>query len=246
MRPLPEWLYSRYAHAYDAYREDLWSLDDAMRLWGDGQARANAVVSELRKRGHGVLLGREGRKRLYRLLSPEDFLFAFLHVPGLGQVQAEAYRPLIVKALARLRSGLGSRLVAVGLYGSVARGTPSKTSDVDLYAVADWASGHFSGRLDEALSTMTSLKEERLRLLRAGIVTDTSVRPVDREEATRFHSLQLDLSLDGIPLYDPASFLSGTWARMRVWLEKMGAERVETEKGWFWRLDPGLEVGSKV
>lgn len=246
MEPLPEWLYSRYARAYDSYGEERWSLKDAMGLWGDDQGRANAVVSELRKRGHGVLLGREGRRRLYRLLSPEDSLFAFLHVPNLERVQPEAYRPLIVKALRGLRSGLQGRLVSVGLYGSLARGSPSKTSDVDLYVVADWVSDYLSGRVDEALSHLKGLEEERIRLLRAGIVTDVSIHPVTRKEAGRFYSLLLDLSRDGIVLYDPSGFLAGTWARVRGWLERNGAERVGTGKGWFWRLDPGLEVGSRV
>ncbi len=246
MEPLPDWLYSRYARAYDSYREEGWSLVEAMRLWGDDQGRANAVVSELRKRGHAVLLGREGRRRLYRLLSPEDFMFAFLHAPNLVRVRAECYRPLIVKALRGLRSGLRERLVSVGLFGSVARGSPLKHSDVDLYVVADWVSARPPGRLDEALVYLKGLEEERLRLLRTGIATDVSIHPVNRDEAGRFSSLQLDLPMDGLVLYDSEGFLMDNWSRMRIWLEKKGAERVETNKGWFWRLDPNLEIGARV
>ncbi len=217
-----------------------------MRVWRDGEGRANAVVSELRKRGHAVVLGRLGRKRLYRLLSSEDFLFAFLYSPNVERVRAEQYRPLIVKALRGLRSGLQERLVAVGLYGSLARGTPSKNSDVDLYVVADWRSGRLSGRVDEAVSSVRGLEEERLRLSQVGIVADVSIHPVTREEARSFYSLHLDLSREGVVLYDPTGFLGETWFRMRAWLVKRGVERVETEKGWFWRLDPGIEIGSKV
>ena len=217
-----------------------------MRVWGDGEGRANAVVSELRRRGHGVVLGRLGRRRLYRLLSPEDFQFAFLYSPNLERVRAEEYRPLIVKALRGLRSGLQERLVAVGLYGSLARGTPSKTSDVDLYVVADWRSQRLSGRVDEAISSVGGLEEERLRLSRVGITADMSIHPVDRGEARSFYSLHLDLSWEGIVLYDPTGLLAETWSRMRTWSGKRGVERVETEKGWFWRLDPGMEIGSRV
>ncbi len=217
-----------------------------MRVWGDAQGRANAVVSELRRRGHGVVLGRLGRRRLYRLLSPEDFQFAFLYSPNLERVRAEEYRPLIVKALRGLRSGLHERLVSVGLYGSLARGSPSKTSDVDLYVVADWKSQRLSSRVDEAISSLMGLEEERLRLSRVGITADVSIRPVGREEARSFYSLHLDLSREGIVLYDPSEFLAETWSRMRTWLGKRGAERVETEKGWFWRLDPEMEIGSRV
>ncbi len=221
-------------------------LADAMKLWGDDEGRANAVVSELRERGHAVVLAREGRVRRYRLVSPEDFLFAFVHIPNLGRVHAEAYRPVIVKAVRGLRKGLGSRLVSAGLFGSVARGSPSKTSDVDLYVVGDWKSTSRSQRLDEVFPHLRMLDEERLRLLGCGIATDASVYPVTREEAVRFHSLHLDLSREGIVLYDPTGFLSTAWARLRVWLEKKGAERVQTGEAWFWRLDPGLEVGSRV
>ncbi len=217
-----------------------------MRIWGDSRRRANAVVSELRRRGHGVVLGRMGRKRLYRLLSQEDFQFAFLHSPSVERVQTESYRPLIVKALRSLRSGLQERLVSVGLFGSLARGTPSKTSDVDLYVVADWNSERFSARVDEAISSVGGLEEERLRLSRVGITADVSIHPVGRDEAGSFYSLHLDLSREGIVLFDPTGFLWETWSRMRTWLAKRGAERVETANGWFWRLDPWIEVGSRV
>ncbi len=246
MQPLPDWLYRRYARLYDFQGEEPWLLADAMQLWGDDEGRANAVVSEFRERGHAVVLAREGRIRHYRLVSPEDFLFAFVHMPSLGRVQAEAYRPVIVKAVRGLRKGLGSRLVSAGLFGSVARGSPSKTSDVDLYVVGDWKSASRSQRLDEIFAHLRILDEERLRLLDNGIATDASIYPVSREEAVRFHSLHLDLSKEGIVLYDPTGFLSMAWARLRVWLDRKGAERVQMGETWYWRLDPGLEVGSRV
>jgi predicted nucleotidyltransferase len=246
MQPLPDWLYRRYARLYDYRGEESWVLADAMGLWGDGEGRANAVVSELRKRGHVVVMAREGRVRRYRLVSPGDFLFSFVHLPSLELVKAEAYRPMIVKAVRGLKEGLGTRLVSVGLFGSVARGTPTKTSDVDLYVVGDWESMNKSRRLDEVFPCLRTLDQERVRLLNSGLATDASVYPVSREEAVRFHSLHLDLSVEGIVLYDPTGFLSQAWARLRVWLERKGAERVQTGETWFWRLDPGLEVGSRV
>ena len=246
MQPLPDWLYRRYAKLYDYRGEDPWQLADAMGLWGDGEGRANAVVSELRERGHAVVLAREGRVRRYRLVCPGDFLFSFVHIPSLGRVEAEAYRPLIIKAVRVLREGLGTRLVAVGLFGSVARGSPSKTSDVDLYVVGDWKSAGRSQRLDEVFPYLRILDEERVRLLSGGMATDASVYPVSRDEAVRFHPLHLDLSREGIVLYDPSGFLSGAWERLRLWLERKGAERVQTRETWYWRLDPGLRVGSRI
>lgn len=219
-------------------------MRDAALLWNDSSGRANAVVSELRSRGHAVLLKRECRTRVYRLVSPLDFLFAFLHLPGLERVRAEAYKPLIIKTVRGLRSGLGSRLTSVGLFGSVARDEALGTSDVDLYVVADWKKAGLSERLDEVFPSLRVINEERLLLLRRGIATDVSVYPISVDEALRFHPLQLDLSREGIVLYDPERFLERTWSRLRVWLARKGARRVETEKGWFWQLDPGLEVGT--
>ncbi len=246
MQPLPDWLYRRYARLYDDQGEEPWLLAYAMELWGDDEGRANVVVSELRERGHAVVLAREGRVRRYRLVCPEDFLFAFVHLPNLERVRPEAYRPMIVKAVRGLRDGLGSKLTSVGLFGSVARGRPSKTSDVDLYVVGDWRSASISERLDEVFPHLKKLDEERLRLLSSGIATDASVYPVSREETVRFHSLHLDLSREGIAVYDPTGFLFAAWARLRLWLEKKGVERVQAGETWYWRLDPGLEVGSRI
>ena len=246
MKPLPGWLYSRYAKIFDRYGEDSWTLQDAVRAWGDSTSRANVVVSEFRKRGHAVLLKRARRTRFYRLISPSDFLFSSLYVPNLDRVGAEAYKPIILKTVRSIRAGFGSRLVAVGLFGSVARGQASRTSDVDLYMVADWKTGRLSERLDEALPFLKAIDEERSLMLQNGFATDVSIYPASRDDASHFHPLQLDLSVEGIVLYDTQGFLEETWARLRSWLSRKRVQRVETDKGWFWQLDPRMEVGSAI
>lgn len=88
--------------------------------------------------------------------------------------------------------------------------------------------------------------EERFFLVEQGIVTDASVYPVTPEESLRFHSLQLDLSHEGIVIYDTEGFLARAWEGLRTWLARQGVRRVQTEGGWFWQLDPETEVGSLI
>ena len=217
-----------------------------MRVWGDSLTRGNVVVSEMRRRGHAVLLKREGRTRFYRLISPLDFLFAFLYLAGLGQVRAEAYKPIIVKAVRSLKAGFGPGLIAVGLFGSVARGAASRTSDVDLYVVAEWKTRRLPERLDEVLPLLGAVDQERSLMLQDGFSTDVSIYPASREDAARFSPLQLDLSNEGIVLYDTQGFLEENWTRLRVWLSQKGVRRVEAGNGWFWQIDPEVEVGSAI
>jgi predicted nucleotidyltransferase len=246
MRPLPEWLYIRYAKLYDRYGEEAWTLHDAISTWHDPVARANVVVSMLRSRGHAILFRREGQFRLYRLVNPEDFLFSSIHLPNLDQVQVEAYKPIIIKTIKNLKSSLGPKLVAVGLFGSVARGTPSRTSDVDLYVVADWKNLRLSQRIEEIIPYMNPLDDELSRMYRNGFMTQVAPRPANKIDAGRFQPLHLDFSTDGIIIYDPETFLENTWKHLKTWLTKNNIQRFETEDGyWYWRLDPNIEIGAR-
>jgi len=99
---------------------------------------AKAVVSELYR--HGLLTIFERRRpRIYRLISPECFILLASGEVRKVEIPQERYLELIYACFRALRKIINLKSLAV--YGSVARGTASKNSDLDLLVV----SGDFKG-----------------------------------------------------------------------------------------------------
>jgi len=53
----------------------------------------------------------------------------------MGKLGLETYRPLLNRLLALLQEQMGDHLLAVALYGSIARGQGKPASDIDLLIV---------------------------------------------------------------------------------------------------------------
>jgi predicted nucleotidyltransferase len=128
----------------------------------------------------------------------------------------------VADALAR---GLGERLVGVVLFGSVARGEGSPTSDLDVLVVAEGLPGRFLERLRD----LRALVPARLRGR-----TSLVIRTPD-EFAEAFPSLYLDIALDGIILHDRGGYMQGRLERIRALVGDAGLSRVRTPTGFFWR-----------
>ena len=155
-------------------------------------------------------------------------------------------KPLTDRLLSDLRAVLAERLVAVALYGSVARQVARPTSDIDLFLV------HHGDR-HHALCTFVEV-EIRLRddpvtdTLRARGVP-TKPMPVFRSEAGLADTpwLLLDIAHHGIMLFDPRGVLTRKLEYVRKRLAELGSRRVELDDGsWYWDLKPDLRPGEIV
>ena len=155
-------------------------------------------------------------------------------------------KPLTDRLLTDLRAVLGERLVAMALYGSVARQTARPTSDIDLFIV------HRGDRHD----TLCSFVEVEIRIrddpltgtLRAR-GAPTKPMPIFRSEAGLADTpwLLLDIAHHGIMLFDPRGVLTRKLAYVRKRLAELGSRRIELADGsWYWDLKPDLRPGEIV
>ena len=145
-----------------------------------------------------------------------------------------------------LRAELDERLVAVALYGSVARGEAQPESDIDLFVV------HRGDRL----SVAHSFVEVELELRDAALTTELEARGIPTNPMPVFRSepgladtpwLLLDISHHGIILFDPRQVLSAKLASLRRRLVELGSRRIELADGsWYWDLKPDLRPGEIV
>lgn len=160
-----------------------------------------------------------------------------------SRVRLEAAR-VITEALLGL---LGERLVSVVLYGSVSRMEVHELSDIDLLIVLDNAPMSRFERLKifEEAERRVEEKLERLER-RHGVRIDFSPIIKSREEAGKFTPLYLDLTEDGVILYDREGFMKSVLGRVRRRLLELGAKRVWRGKKWYWVLKPRIKPGEVI
>jgi predicted nucleotidyltransferase len=142
-----------------------------------------------------------------------------------------------------LKEQLGESLIAVVLFGSVARGEATSHSDIDLLVVA---SGLPESRLARqlCLERADDLLEPRLQALRRqGILTGFSPLLKTPQEAARVTPLYFDLLQDALILYDREGFFSAVLERLRASFQRLGARRVKRGKIRYWELKPDYTPG---
>lgn len=141
---------------------------------------------------------------------------------------------------------LGSALVSVVLYGSVARGEAGVTSDIDLLVVCDGlAEGRFA-RL-RLLEPAEHAVEPMLGDLRArGIHSRVAVIARTPAEAQHIIPLYLDMVEDATLLHDPSGFFAAVLARLRTRLAALGAERRRRGRVRYWVLKRDFVPGEVI
>jgi predicted nucleotidyltransferase len=163
---------------------------------------------------------------------------------GLRPDVLEGYRKVAGVVRVSLEGLLSERLVSVVLFGSVARGDVSDTSDIDLLIVAKNLPDSRFERMklfDEA----EDLCRDELKAIcdHYGITASFSSIMKDIEEAGRASPLYLDIVEDGVILYDRDDFMKNVLERLRRKLRELGARRVWRGKRWHWVLKPEVRVG---
>ncbi len=155
-------------------------------------------------------------------------------------------KPLTDRLLTDLRAVLGERLVAMALYGSVARQAARPTSDIDLFIV-------HRGDRHEALCSFVEveigLRDDPLTAKLRTRGAPTKPMPVFRSETSLADTpwLLLDIAHHGIVLFDPRDVLARKLAHVRKRLAELGSRRIELGDGsWYWDLKPDLRPGEIV
>lgn len=136
----------------------------------------------------------------------------------------EDYREAVDRFVHAVTDRLGDRLVSVVLYGSVARGTPKKGSDVDLLVVVEGLPNGVTPRL-ELLRGPTDEAERVLRETRPeGWISVATRTP---EEVHHGGPLFYDMTIDGEReiLVDRGGFLASWLDEVRRRMIALGAHR---------------------
>lgn len=148
----------------------------------------------------------------------------------------------------QLTQELDGGIVSIVLYGSVARGTATPGSDIDLLVVLEEASNSYFDRLEPVGSIVIRIRNEDCwkDLLDKGFTPEINVLVLSREEADQNRYLYLDMIEDAQILADKGGFFHGRLKKLERRLNELGARRVPIDGNWYWDLKPDLRKGETV
>ncbi len=241
---IPRWLGECYSKLYLKFGQEPFTFSEARDFLSFSENKLSVAFSKLHSK-RILLVFKRGKPRLYRLLDPENFIFmASGAVKNVERVASEKYLKLILDCLRALLKTI--ELESFAVYGSVARGSASNYSDVDILIVSDSLKGSLASRIDKLYHLEDELEE--LKWLRKhGIYTSLSFYPLRRDEAQRLPLLFLDLTEEAAIIYDRNGFLEAVLLEFRGRLLRQGAKRVILDrKHWYWDLKPDYKFGEKV
>lgn len=145
----------------------------------------------------------------------------------------EAERHLAQRFVEALKEAMGERLLAVALFGSVARGEATPESDIDLLVLV--SEGPW-GALEECLQVR--------RVVEPGPLPRISPLVATPQQLRQNFLILLDVADEGIVLHDPQGLLADLLARLRCRLREWGSRKVRLPDGsWYWELKPDLRPG---
>ena len=164
---------------------------------------------------------------------------------GLEHVN-ESYRTVIERLLNELLKVFRDDLISVVVYGSVARGTARKDSDIDVLIVVEELPRSRFERLSMYMKAEENLDPLLNELLNRGYAVTISPILKTKREAERISPLYLDMVEDAIIVYDKNGFFEEILKRLRGKLMELGAERVWIGKKWYWRLKKDYKFGEVI
>lgn len=148
----------------------------------------------------------------------------------------EPYRTVALRLLEGLQRRLGDRLVSLAVYGSVARGTHRRDSDLDLLVVARGLPRGIRARLAPVEEAEDDLRDLLDSLHGQGHHVELSPLVLAPEEVCRHPPILLDMVEDAVIVYDADRFLQSCLELLAAKLKAMGARRVWVGRKWYWVL----------
>jgi len=156
------------------------------------------------------------------------------------------YQAVLRKLLTLLDEEFGDEIRSIALFGSVARGTASATSDMDLLIVHQDGVQQILDRFTDVAMRLRE-SEESQELEAKGILAEPYPLFLTVTRLKKHPWILLDIADHGIILRDHDEILAKELMAIRKRLEELGSIKVVLPDGtWYWDLKPDWKPGEVV
>ncbi len=140
------------------------------------------------------------------------------------------------------------RLISICVFGSVARKTFNPNSDIDILIALEEAPKSNFKRTSEIMPLMNKIYDfkEYEELDRYAMTLSPSFIIRTKQEIQTHPSILIDISQEGLILYDRDDFLSDVLDEIRARLKELGSKKIYTSQGYYWFLKPDIKPGEVV
>jgi hypothetical protein len=219
------------------------TVKDAANVLGVEEAKATLILSRLTQAGW---INRIERGR-YRAVDTSEVFKRIAIQREIERNLARIPQKEFVLPLKRLMELIvkhyGGRLVSVALFGSLARGNATPSSDIDILLVVEGLQKRIGERQDE----ISQLKLQFYTMPEHWLLP-ASISPVlyTPDEARDFHDIYLDMTRHVVILLDRSDLLTEKLAELSTRLHGLKSERHELDGKPIWVLAPNLQRGEVV
>jgi predicted nucleotidyltransferase len=139
----------------------------------------------------------------------------------------------------------GSQLISVCLYGSAVRGALRNGSDIDFLIVLRDAPLSYHKRGKTIIPLIEKIRESKEygRIEKLNMYLEPSLLVMTEKEVETHPDILIDISQEGIILFDEADFLKKHLNAIKEKMIGLGSIKKRTPHGHYWSLKPDLLPG---
>jgi hypothetical protein len=164
---------------------------------------------------------------------------------GIQHIEDPSKRTFISALLKKVSEEYEDALISFVVFGSVARGDASSSSDLDLLLVLDTGECFFD-RARRLGRLVNRIRKDVIAKNAEECIPSLEIYPLNISEATGFRPIYLDLCFDAVIIYDKNSFFRRNLIKLREALSRLGSKRLRLPGGrWMWLLKPDLKLGEE-
>ena len=152
---MPKWIGKAYSHLWTKFKLQPFYFEEVTELLGKFTPN---YLSELKKYQALFIFGRAARKKVYRLVPPDLITWAIAQNIDLKWLKQGVYAHLLLCMLRQLKEEFKDRLLAAGIFGSVARNEARVDSDIDLLLIFETLPDGIGERIKLLLKLETALE----------------------------------------------------------------------------------------
>ncbi len=152
------------------------------------------------------------------------------------------YQQILNKFKRKLLANYKDELISLVLFGSVARGTTRKESDIDVLIILKDAPDSYYERLKPVVDIELEMRKDAV-----GIPHIFSSMILSLDEAKQNRNIFLDMIDHSVILYDPNNFFKNRLSELKNRLDQLGSKKVILDDStWYWNLKPDIIAGEII